>query len=84
MMISHEQARAAAIRLQNTDDAPHPSRRPDVSDEVFAAAMAAAQSAPDTNLQRMAGVEHYRSGGCADSRVIASMMIQRIISDSLR
>jgi len=56
----------------------------DVSPEVIAAAYAVVESTPDTNPQRMAHGQHYVASDGADSRVVASMMIQRIISDSIR
>jgi hypothetical protein len=84
MMISHEQARAAAIHLHYTGETPRERVRPDVSDEVLAAALAAAQNAPEENPGRLADMQRYRDGACADSRAVASMMISRIISDSLR
>ena len=84
MMISHEQARAAAIHLHYANEPRRERVRPDVSDEVLAAALAAAQNAPEESPTRIADMQHYRDGACADSRAVASMMIHRIISDSLR
>lgn len=84
MMISHEQARAAALHLRSYDGSEPGTDRPNVSPEVLAAAVAVARSTPDTNPQRLAEARHYLDGDGTDSRAVASMMIQRIISDSLR
>lgn len=56
----------------------------EVSPEVLAAAFAVVESTPDTNPQRVADARNHLAGTRADSRAVASMMIQRIVSDSLR
>lgn len=84
MMISKEQARAAAvlIRTRNADRAS--ARSVDVSPEVLAAALAVVEGTPDTSPERIAEAELHMAGHGLDSRVVASMMLQRIVSDSLR
>jgi hypothetical protein len=84
MMISKEQAHAAAEGLRNRGSRYMTPTSVDVSPEVLAAAFAVAESTPDTSPSRMAEAERYLASDGADSRVVASMMIQRIISDSLR
>lgn len=83
MMISQEQARAAAQHLSTCGATTPYSATPDVSPEVIAAAVQVVRETPDTSPQRMSQARSYLSDG-ADSRLVASMMIQRIISDSLR
>jgi hypothetical protein len=84
MMISKEQARAAAVLLRNRGVASIHASATQVSPAVIAAACAVAESTPDMSSQRMADGRDYLENHTADSRVVASMMIQRIISDSLR
>jgi len=84
MMISKEQAHAAAEHLRFRGPRVGSLNSTDVSPEVFAAAFAVVQNTPDTNPQRMADGRHYLDTEGADSRVVASMMIHRIISDSIR
>lgn len=84
MMISKEQAHAAAVLLRDRAVTSRNGSRRAVSPEVLAAAHAVAEGTPDTNPQRMADGQHYVATAGADSRVVASMMIQRIISDSIR
>jgi|GEM_PF-2484635 len=84
MRITQQQARAAAERLRHgSGDREQPTEAP-VSPEVLAAAVAVARSTPDTSAQRIADAKTYLAGVPADSRVVASMMIQRIVSDALR
>jgi len=84
MMISEEQARAAALHLSTCGAAAPSAHTPDVSPEVLAAAMAVVARTPDMNPERMAEARTYLQSDGTDSRLVASMMIQRIISDSLR
>lgn len=83
-MISKEQAHAAAEQLRATGSGIpcHPSV--EVSPEVLAAALAVVESTPDTSPRRLAEAHHFLESDNTDSRAVASMMIQRIISDSLR
>jgi hypothetical protein len=84
MMISHEQARAAALHIHEAEAVPRDWVRPEVSPDLIAAAVAVARDAPDADPERIADVQAYREGRCVDSRAVASMMLQRIVSDSLR
>jgi hypothetical protein len=84
MMISKEQARAAAIHLRTCASPQNGHAPADVSPEIVAAAFAVAANTPDTSPERIAEAEHYLAGVSADSHAVASMMIQRIISDALR
>jgi hypothetical protein len=83
-MISREQARAAADDLKSGATCATQTRRTAVSPDVLAAALAVIESTPDTNQQRVAIAQHHLEHSATDSHVVASMMIQRIISDSLR
>jgi hypothetical protein len=83
-MISKEQAHAAAEQLRSGGSSSPSHHTADVSPEVLAAALAVVASTPDTSPRRMADAQHFLASEGADSRVVASMMIQRIISDSLR
>jgi hypothetical protein len=84
MMISKEQARAAADHLKAHPSCESATCSPQVSPELLAAAIAVIQDTPETNSQRVAIAQHHLEAAATDSHVIASMMIQRIISDSLR
>lgn len=84
MMISEEQARAAAQLLSTHAAADAAHDVPDVSPEVLAAALAVVRETPDTRPGRIDEARQYLENEAGDSRRVASMMIQRIISDSLR
>ncbi len=84
MMISHEQARAAAFELRSGVTSAPVMPPADVSAEVLAAAMAVVQETPDTSPERLADAQSLLAGESPDCHAVASMMIQRIISDSLR
>ena len=84
MMISKEQAHAAAVQLRMSAQSRRTARSTDVSPEVLAAAFAVAEGTPDTSPERIAEARTFLAHDGADSRVVASMMIQRIISDALR
>ena len=83
-MISKEQAHAAAAQLRTKSSNARRHDSADVSPEIFAEALAVACNTPDTRFQRMAEAQHLLATEAADSRAVASMMIQRILSDSLR
>ena len=83
-MISKEQAHAAAEQLRTMGSAIPGHHSVEISPEVFAAAFAVVESTPDTNPRRMAEAHHFLESESTDCRAVASMMIQRIISDSLR
>lgn len=84
MMISKEQAHAAAIHLRSCASTECSDRSADVSPEILAAAFAVASNTPDTSPERMAEAQLHLAGDGTDSREVASMMIQRIISDAIR
>ena len=84
MMITKEQARAAAAQLAN-----HPGRVASthcapVSAEVLSMAIAAARNAPAADPRRVEGARNYLASDARDSRDVAAMMIQRIVCDALR
>jgi hypothetical protein len=84
MMISKQQAHAAAVDLRTQGSNRRATTSVDVSPELLAAALAVVEGTPDTSAERLAEAELYLASDHPDSRVVASMMIQRIISDSLR
>ncbi len=84
MMISKEQAHAAAVQLRTRSYGACSHDSVGVSPEILAAALAVVANTPDTRSQRVAEAQHLLATDGADSRAVASMMIQRIISDSLR
>jgi hypothetical protein len=84
MMISREQAHAAAVHLAAHETGTAAVASVAVSPEVLAAAIALAQRTPDTSPERIAEGESYLAGDGADSRAVAAMMLQRIVSDALR
>jgi hypothetical protein len=84
MMISTEQAHAAAEQLRQGGSGPGRTTEAKVSPEVLAAAFSVVENTPDTSARRLAEAHNYLASEGADSRLVASMMIQRIISDSLR
>ena len=83
-MISKQQAHAAAVLLRKQGGVACDVSKTQVSPEVLAAALAVVESTPETSAQRMADGRQYVDSHGEDSRVVASMMIQRIISDSIR
>jgi hypothetical protein len=84
MMISKEQARAAAEQLANRLGAPVQTPTPPVSPELLAHAISIACCAPASDEGRIAGARSFLAERTHDSRDVAAMMIQRIVSDSLR
>lgn len=84
MMISDEQARLAADYLLASCSAHECGAPSAVSDVTFAAACAVAERTPDTRSDRVLRARALLGSPEYTSRDIASKMISRIISDSLR
>jgi hypothetical protein len=84
MMISREQARAAAAQLTSHPMLVACAGEAPVSAEVFNQAFAAACNAPATDVRRVADARTFLARDAHDSRDVAEMMIQRIVSDALR
>jgi len=83
MIISDEQALLAAQYLHSGPSADmHPSA--DVSDSLLAAAHAIVDGMPEMRDDRVSEARAYLGSGSLDSHEVASKMISRIISDSLR
>lgn len=84
MIISDEQARAAATYLRETPCTGGRCTVPDVPDAVLQAAREAVQACPDYRTDRVVeAVERMRHRPPA-ARDIADKMLSRIVSDSLR
>ena len=60
------------------------SHHPEISPAILDAARAIVDSTPELRSDRVAEAIHHLSSGNPDSRDVASKMISRIISDSLR
>ena len=84
MMISKEQARAAAEQLPISVTGQSAPPTPPVSPELVARAIAIARSTPAIDERRIAGARSFLALEEHDSRAVAAMMIQRLVSDSLR
>ena len=84
MMISEEQALAAAALLKTTGRASSSVDRVEISADLVAAAVAAASFTPDVDPCRLINAEAFLHDGLADSHEIASMMLKRLVSDALR
>jgi hypothetical protein len=83
MIISDEQALLAARYLSTS----HPSESAHatvVSDDLLAAARAVVDQTPETRDDRVSEARDHMGSGVFDSHEVASKMISRIISDSLR
>lgn len=83
-MISKEQAHAAAVHLRECAPGSSGTASVDVAPEILAAAFAVATNTPDTSPERVADARLYLMSEPTDSRLVASMMIKRIISDAIR
>lgn len=83
MIISDEQALLAAqyLHLGPSVDM-HPSA--DIPDSLLAAARAIVDETPETRHDRVSEARAYLGAGILDPHEVASKMISRIISDSLR
>lgn len=84
MIISEEQALLAARQLAAPVTCTDTHRAVAVSDDLIAAARAIAEETPDTRDDRISEARAYLGAGALDAREVASKMISRIISDSLR
>lgn len=85
MIISDEQARLAAHAASQSHktDAAMPVA-PDVSNDVIARALARAAAAPDIRTGRVEDAKERMHAGGPDARDVATKMLSRIVSDSLR
>ena len=84
MMISKEQATAAARHLVTQSHEAVRCRAMAVSDELLEQAAAIVRDTPATDERRIADARLYLQSDRHDSRDVAAMMIQRIVSDALR
>jgi hypothetical protein len=84
MMISKEQARAAARQLADSDRISAPVSRPHVSAAILQRAVAIAKQASFADEDRVAEGRLLLATDTLDSQDIAAMMIHRIVSDALR
>ncbi len=84
MIISDEQARAAAQYLKANPAQGCDLHGCDVSPAIMQAARAAVDGAPDLRADRVAEARERMAGHALDSRDVADKMISRIVSDSLR
>lgn len=83
MIISDEQALLAAQYLHSgIPVCTHECA--DVSEALLAAVRAAVDETPETRDDRVLEAREYLGAGTLDSHEVASKMISRIISDSLR
>lgn len=83
MIISDEQARLAAQDLRSGPHSPR-RRHPEISDDLMKLFVDAVENAPDPRGDRVRSARIGLNSGAIDSRAVASKMISRIISDSLR
>jgi len=83
MIISDEQAHAAAVYLRTSHGASGPIEC-HVPSDVIARACEAASAAPDTRPDRVEEARARLSGTVPDAGEVASKMLSRIVSDSLR
>lgn len=83
MMISEEQAKAAAVYIKAQRPCA-PIEGTDVPAAVVDRAREAAESAPDVRPERVDDAVRRMRAHSVDSHEIAEKMISRIISDALR
>ena len=83
MIISEEQALLAA-RYLSTSHPSAPVLEAAVSADVLAAARAVAEETPETREDRVSEAREHMGAGVFHPYEVASKMISRIISDSLR
>jgi len=83
MIISDEQALLAAQYLHSGPSVAMHSNA-DVSDSLLAAARAVVEGTPETRVDRVNEARAHLGSGGLDAHEVASKMISRIISDSLR
>jgi len=84
MIISDEQARLAARYARTRGEEHLESSCDDVSSELIALATAAAESAPDIRSSRVADAKVRLEAGELDAHEVATKILSRIVSDSLR
>lgn len=85
MIISDEQARLAARYARTHNGEPVATSAPDdVSSELIARATAAARSAPDIRSERVEDARVRLDTGELDAHDVATKILSRIVSDSLR
>jgi hypothetical protein len=84
MMISKQQATAAARELAAPCAQPSQTVEAAVSRELIERALDIARNAPASSAERLAEARQSLESGAHDSYDVASMMIQRIVSDALR
>ena len=84
MMISREQAVAAAAQLARGAEVAGSPASTAVSPDLLARAIAVAKNTPASDERRVADARSSLAADAYDSRDVAAMMIQRIVSDSLR
>lgn len=84
MMISNDQARLAAEHLKSGVRCAVTPGACDVSAEVIREAIERASHAPDLREERLSEAKARMDGGAPDAHDVASKMISRIVSDSLR
>jgi hypothetical protein len=84
MIISNEQAQAAAayLKLHQSHDCERGACS--VSADVIAKARAAVEMAPELRLDRVNEARERMGAGAVDSREVAEKMLSRIVSDALR
>jgi len=84
MIISEEQAKLAARYARSSIQSPCRSPHEEVSAELIERATAAATAAPDIRAQRVEDARVRLDSGELDAREVATKMLSRIVSDSLR
>jgi hypothetical protein len=84
MMISDEQADMAAQQMASSTHKDIPVSAPSVDPEVIERARVTALLAPDAREDRIIQAKARLLVGLPTSHDIASMMVSRIVSDSLR
>jgi hypothetical protein len=84
MIISEEQAKLAARDARSHGAISSDPQHSDVPQELIELATAAAKSAPDIRPQRIEDARERMGAGALDSRDVATKMLSRIVSDSLR
>ena len=84
MMISDEQAMAAASYLRTSPFLRGRVAHPEISPAILAAARAIVETTPEMRSDLVAEAIDHLGEGNPDSRDVASKIISRCISDSLR
>lgn len=84
MIISDEQARAAARYLRDTHGDTGSTAVAQVPDDIIERACEAAAASPDTRPERVVEAVERMKTHTLDSHDIAEKMLSRILSDALR